>query len=170
MTWGSNKKISFKRSHEERKENRLTLDSEIDFPEFQGLDKLSSSSSNPSILQYDHIQDPTKQVNKTDEECKKNGWLYLSVDPNTNRVKWDDYSYGTCNREEIEAQEKAEAFLTQWAEDFEIEKQNFRAEYGEDAYRNQYYDYEVPEDDNLSDGGDEFVYDDLGEYSDEDYV
>ena len=56
---------------------------------------------------------------------KKDGWLYLSIEPTTNKVCWEDYSYGSFNIVEAQAQEKAEAFIEEWCHNFELEKEEF---------------------------------------------
>ena len=79
-----------------------------------------SSTSDVSELHYNHINDLVNNSEQTGDN-KQNGWLYLSINPTNNKVCWEDYSYGSFNIAEAEAQEKAEAFIETWCNNFELE-------------------------------------------------
>ena len=168
MTWKSTYRPPFKRitTVQQRKE-AFTLESELDFPT---LDNTSFETSNVSDLSYNHINNLAPNEEHTFDN-KKDGWLYLSIEPTTNKVCWEDYSYGSFNIVEAQAQEKVEAFIEEWCHNFELEKEEFIENYGYDEYKKHYYiSEELTGDDESSDDGMDMMYDEYGDYSDEDYV
>ena len=168
MTWKSNYRPPFKGSsaNPPQKET-FTLESDLDFPT---LDYSYVETSNVSEIQYNNINNLVNNELHTNNN-KQTGWLYLSINPTTNKVCWEDYSCSNLNIAEVEAQEKAEAFLEMWSENFELEKEEFIANYGYDEYKKHYCICdEIDYDDVLSDDGVDMIYDDFGDYSDEDYV
>lgn len=168
MTWKSKYQSSFNKLQEKNHKPQFSLDSDSDFPT---LDLATSPSLNTETLQYDHIQDNTKPNTKNSNESKLEGWLYLTIDKTTNKVLWDDYSYGNWNLYKIENDEKNEAFLQRWCEDFELEKEEFILNYGYDEYKKHYYiNDDLQNDEDIGEEGYDSFHDEFGEYSDEDYV
>lgn len=168
MTWKSKYQLSFNKLQSKNQKPQFSLDSDSDFPT---LDLASSPSLNTETLQYDHIQDNTKPNTKNSNESKLEGWLYLTIDKTTNKVLWDDYSYGNWNLYKIENDEKNEAFLQRWCEDFELEKEEFILNYGYDEYKKHYYiNDDLQNDEDIGEEGYDSFHDEFGEYSDEDYV
>ena len=168
MTWKSTYKPPFKRTTPlQPKKDAYSLESEFDFPT---LDNSYQETSDVSELHYNHINDLVNNSEQTGDN-KQNGWLYLSINPTNNKVCWEDYSYGSFNIAEAEAQEKAEAFIETWCNNFELEKEEFIENYGYDEYKKHYYICdEIQYDDESSDDGMDMMYDEYGDYSDEDYV
>lgn len=168
MTWKSTYKPPFKRTTPfQPPKDAFSLESELDFPT---LDNSYQETSDVSELQYNHINNLINNSEQTGDN-KQNGWLYLSINPTTNKVCWEDYSYGSFNIAEAEAQEKAEAFIETWCNNFELEKEEFIENYGYDEYKKHYYICdEIQYDDESSDDGMDMMYDEYGDYSDEDYV
>lgn len=168
MTWKSKYQSSFNKLQEKNHKPQFSLDSDSDFPT---LDLASSPSLNTETLQYGHIQDNRDSNNKNSNESKLEGWLYLTIDKTTNKVLWDDYSYGAWNLYKIENDQKNEAFLQRWCEDFELEKEEFILNYGYDEYKKHYYiNDDLQNDEDISEEGYDSFHDEFGEYSDEDYV
>ena len=148
MTLKSKYQSSFNRLHEKNRKPQFTLESENDFP---SLDLDSSVSSDSPTLYYDHIQH-TEANNKNPDESKLEGWLYLTIDKATNKVLWDDYSYSNWNIYKREEEEKHEAFLQRWREEFELEKEEFILNYGYDEYKKYYYiNDDLQNDEDISD-------------------
>ena len=168
MTWKSTYQPPFKRSTPLKPpKDNFSLESELDFPT---LDNSSQETSDVSELQYNHINDLVNNSEQTGDN-KQNGWLYLSINPTNNKVCWEDYSYGSFNIAEAEAQEKAEAFIETWCNNFELEKEEFIENYGYDEYKKHYYICdEIQYDDESSEDGKDMMDDEYGDYSDEDYV
>ena len=168
MTWKSKYQSSFNKLQAKNHEPQFSLNSDSDFPT---LDFASSPSLDTPTLQYDHIQDNRDSNTKNSNESKLEGWLYLTIDKATNKVLWDDYSYGSFDLIKIENEQKNEAFIQRWCEDFELEKEEFILNYGYDEYKKHYYIIDDPQnDEDMSDDGDDLFHDDFGEFSDEDYV
>ena len=168
MTWKSTYKPPFKRTTPlQPKKDAYSLESEFDFPT---LDNSYQETSDVSELHYNHINDLVNNSEQTGDN-KQNGWLYLSINPTNNKVCWEDYSYGSFNIAEAEAQEKAEAFIETWCNNFELEKEEFIENYGYDEYKKHYYICdEIQYDDYSSEDDIDMMYDEYGDYSDEDYV
>ena len=168
MTLKSTYKPPFKRTTPvQPQKDTLSLKSDLDFPT---LDNSYQETSGVSELQYNHINGLINNSDQTGDN-KQNGWLYLSINPTTNKVCWEDYSSGSFNIAEAEAQEKAEDFIETWCHNFELEKEEFIENCGYDEYKKHYYICdEIQYDDDPIEDEIDMMYDEYGDYSDEDYV
>ena len=158
-------------SFSKRKENvyraprrNETLNKEIDFPDVDFLSGPTNDTSN-NILTYEHIQD-SSEIDCSNDEFKP-GWIYGSIDPDTNKPVWVDKS----NTDIPDNSLFDFTALDEWIDRFENECEDFIDEYGYDEYL-RYYCISTYEIDEEFEGGEDYseVYDDENfDGSDEEY-
>lgn len=139
------------------------IDKEIDFPDIDFLSVPVNDISN-NTLTYDHIQD-VDDLDRSDEQQYKKGWIYGSIHPETNKVVWIDKSNTETHDDDLF---DFTAF-DQWVERFEKECDEFIDEHGYDEYLYHYCisNYDTDDDDENDDCSDQ--YDDNDECSDEEF-